>query len=409
MYDLLKRKTEGLKAGATEFAANLVRTPSVSLDEGRAADLVEREMKELGYEQVFRDESGNVVGVMTGRQAAPTLLLASHMDTVPVGRQEDWGESPFTGRIADGRLHGLGAADCKGGLAAQIYAGALLNRSMLPLAGNLVVAATAAEENGLAIGLRGLMQKTLPEMELAPTWAILGEPTGLGLYYGHEGWVELEIRVEGANPFQVDDAARAVQKELAEGPSAGRTGADDEPAPVDAPRFENVAGVRRATLRLNRPVSAGQQVSQIVTHVHHSAALAARASGPVAVEVAVRQDNQKLYTGRTSVVRHVTHAWMTDPFHPLMQRSWQALAAAGCEVRPGKWQLGRPGMGTGGAVLVQEFNVPTIGYGPGDEAEAHAARESVSVDHVIRAIYGTAAIAHGLVGVPVCGWTADEI
>jgi hypothetical protein len=32
MYDLLKRKTEGLRAGATEFAANLVRTPSVSLN-----------------------------------------------------------------------------------------------------------------------------------------------------------------------------------------------------------------------------------------------------------------------------------------------------------------------------------------------------------------------------------------
>jgi acetylornithine deacetylase/succinyl-diaminopimelate desuccinylase-like protein len=409
MYDLLKRKTEGLRAGATEFAANLVRTPSVSLSEGRAADLIEKEMKKLGYEQVFRDESGNVVGVMTGRQAEPTLLLSSHMDTVPAGSLEDWGESPYTGRITDGRLYGLGAADCKAGLAAQVYAGALLKRSMLPLAGNLVVAATTAEENGLAIGLRGLMKKTLPDMELAPTWAILGEPTGLGLYYGHEGWVELEIRVEGANPFQVDDAARAVQKELAEGPSAGREVGGDEPSLVEAPRFENVAGVRRATLRLNRPVSAGQQVGQIVTHVHHSATLAAQASGPVAVEVAVRQDSQKMYTGHTSVVRHVTHAWLTDPFHPLMQRSWQSLAAAGCEVRPGKWQLGRPGMGTAGAVLTQEFDVPTVGYGPGDEADAHGARESVSVEHIAQALYGTAAIAHGLVGIPVCGWTADEI
>ena len=39
----------------------------------------------------------------------------------------------------NGRLYGLGAADCKGGLAAQIFAGALLERSMLPLRGNLVV------------------------------------------------------------------------------------------------------------------------------------------------------------------------------------------------------------------------------------------------------------------------------
>ena len=77
--------------------------------------------------------------------------------------------------------------------------------------------------------------------------------------------------------------------------------------------------------------------------------------------------------------------------------------------RPGKWQLGRSGMGTAGGVLVKEFDVPTIGYGPGLEEQAHAADECVEMDKLAEAVYGTALIAHSLIGVPVFGWTCDEI
>ena len=62
-----------------------------------------------------------------------------------------------------------------------------------------------------------------------------------------------------------------------------------------------------------------------------------------------------------------------------------------------------------GAVLWGEFGVPTIGYGPGCEADCHAPDEHVAVDRVIEAAYGTAAIAHSLVGFPVFGWTSDDI
>jgi acetylornithine deacetylase/succinyl-diaminopimelate desuccinylase-like protein len=66
-------------------------------------------------------------------------------------------------------------------------------------------------------------------------------------------------------------------------------------------------------------------------------------------------------------------------------------------------------MGTAGGVLVNEFQVPAIGYGPGSEDTCHVPNESVSVARLSQAILGTAAIAHSLVGVPVCGWTVDEI
>jgi len=400
MFTILKNKNEGLNREVLAFAETLVRTPSVTDDESKVATLVEIKMREIGYDKVFRDEAGNVVGVMIGREADPTVLLNCHLDTVkPAGCNP--------ARIEDGKLFGTGSADCKGGLAAQVFAGALLRRSLLPLRGNLVVAATVAEENGRSAGVRTLMERTLPALGMKPTFAILGEPTGLGLYYGHDGWMEMDVTIEGANPFHVDDAAKAIFADFGAGENGNTPQLEN--VFIEKPRFETVRGCRRATIPVTRRLGYGEDAGNVMSQFKHDAVLVAQTSGSVAVEVAVRKETRRLYNGHSTTVQHVTHAWAIDPFHPLMSRARQSLSAAGCEVRPGKWQLGRLGMGTAGSVLVQDFNVPSIGYGPGVEEQAHAADEFVSTAKITEAVYGTTAMVHGLIGIPVCGWTSDEI
>ncbi len=409
MYALLRGKTQGIEDDALAFAQQLIRTPSPSYWESEVATFVEQEMNRIGFDRIVRDEFGNVVGILVGREAEPTVLLNCHMDTMPPGDEADWGEPVYSGRIEGGRLYGLGAGDCKGGLAGLLYAVAVLKRSLLPLRGNVVVAATVAEEDGGSVGVRGLIERTMPELDLKPSYAVLGEPTGLGLYHGHDGWLELEITVEGPNPFHVDDAAQAIFNELEALRQRKLQPGTPEPLTAQPPLFKNMTGTRRATIRMDRRMGQSEDVGGVLSQVQHDATLASQSSGAVAVEVAVRQESQRLYTGQTMLVRRVTNAWTTDPFHPLMERARQSLAAAGCEVQPGKWRLGRLGMGTAGAPLVSEYGIPTIGYGPGEESAVHAPNEWVETDKIIEGIYGTAAIVHGLVGIPVCGWTSDEI
>jgi len=403
MHTILRNKTEGLKRELLNFAQTLVRTPSVTGDESKVAGLVEIKMREFGYDKVFRDEAGNVVGVLLGREDSLTVLLNSHMDTVAAKAID----APNDVRIENGRLYGLGAADCKAGLAAQVFAGALLRLSLLPLKGNLVVAATVSEENGRSAGVQALMERTLPALGMKPTFAILGEPTGLGLYYGHDGWMEVDIVVEGTNPFHVDDAAKAIYNDF----DADSVKFENTPENflITKPRFETVGGYRRATIPMSKRLFFGEEAGHSVNTIKQEASAIAHNSGAVAVDVVIRKETKKLYNGQRTTVQHVTHAWSIDPFHPMMSRSCQALAAAGCEVRPGKWQLGRLGMGTAGSVLVKNYQVPTIGYGPGDETQAHASGEYVATDRVVEALYGTASMVHGLIGIPVWGWTSDEI
>jgi acetylornithine deacetylase/succinyl-diaminopimelate desuccinylase-like protein len=326
------------------------------------------------------------------------------MDTVPCREADGWTHSPYSATVADGCLYGLGAADCKGGLAAQIYAGALLKRSLLPLRGKLVVAATVAEENGCSVGMRALIERTLPELNLVPSFAVLGEPTGMRLYYGHDGWVEMDIQIEGSNPFHVDDAARAVFKDC-----SSRLSGEPGLFNLHRPQFQNSGAVRRAVVQVDHRLRASDTVGSVIARTQHEAMTAAQTTGNVAVAVTVRQEQQKLYTGQTTMVRRVVQAWSIDPFHPLMERSRQVLAAAGLDGKPGKWELGKMGMGTAGGVLTHEFQIPTIGYGPGSENMAHAANESVSIANLSQSVYGTAAIVHSLVGIPVFGWSSDDI
>ena len=399
MYQILRQKNEGMRKSVIDFTKKLIQTPSVSLDEKEVAQVIEQQMKQAGYEKVIQDEAGNVIGMMQGRQDEPTLLLASHMDTV----ESSDSDNNIQGKIKDDRIYGLGAADCKAGLAAQVFAGSLLKRSFLPLRGNLIVAATVAEQNGLSIGVKWLLEKTLPELGIKPTFAILGECTGLGLYYGHDGWVELEITVEGTNPFHVDDSTSALFDHFKnDAPEADKM-------LLHRPRFQNENGIPQGRIRIDKRLAAAEDAGDVLDSFKQTASLVTQAMGSVAVEVAVRQEQQQLYTGRTVAVRQITHAWETNPFSPLMERARQSLAAAGCKTNPGKFQLGQLGMGTAGSVLTKEFNVPTIAYGPGNEAQAHKENEYVEISKLGEAVYGTAAMAHSLIGIPVFGWTSDEI
>lgn len=411
LYDVLRARTDGVKANAIAFAQKLVQARSLSYQEADVAALVEREMRNVGLDHVARDAFGNVVGVVHGREADPVVLLNCHMDTAHPGDERAWTTSMTSGHIDGGRLYGLGAGDCKGGLAALVYAAALLKRCMLPMRGSLVVAGTVAEEDGGSVGMRHLLGYTLPKLELKPSYALLGEPTGLDLYYGHDGWAEFEIVVEGDDAAHVENAAWEIFKDFdafhrcAERPEA------PEAARTEPPVFHQDRGNRRATIALNRRMATSEEASNVVAQMKHHAARAVQVAGAeeVQVQVAVKEECQRLYTGRTTVVRRVTHAWSTDPFDALVDKARGALAGAGLAARPGKWRLGRLGMGTAGGVLVNEHGIPTLGYGPGNENLIHAPNEYVEVDKIVEAVYGTAAIVHSLAGVPVFAWTAEEI
>lgn len=401
MYEMLKRRARPMFSDLAEFASDLIRISSPSGSERAAAECVTAEMARRGYNDAFVDEWGNAVGVVLGSKYGPTLLLLTHLDTVL-----DTTAAPP--RHDGTRLRGAGAADCKAGTAAQVFAGHLLASCPLHREGNLVVAATVGERNGLSLGLRRFMAHTLPGLGFSPTHAVLGEPTGTGLYYGHEGWVDVSVRVGGATPAVAAAAQEAVGCHL-QAVAERRTGAAGREMLLFSDcRQEAGAGDAVATRTVCRRLMPGQTDQEAVGDIADTVDLVTRACGASSVSVEVKEDLHDFGAGHTCRVACTVHPWRTDPFSPLMDGAREALRSLGKPVQTGMWTLDRLHMGTAGGTLAIDYGVPAIGYGPGDESLAHRPDEYVEIDKLETAFVGTTAIAQRLIGVPTAGWATDE-
>ena len=107
-------------------------------------------------------ERGNVFAALPGTSGRTALVLASHTDVVPAGDEAQWTHPPFSGTVEDGYLHGRGAADMKGTVAAQAMALIMLRRMRVSLAHTVGFVCVADEEAGGAYGM-GWVTKARPE------------------------------------------------------------------------------------------------------------------------------------------------------------------------------------------------------------------------------------------------------
>ncbi len=155
---------------ASRLLCDLVRMPSPSGSEERAARLLESWAKDAGLD-VSRDDA-SVTIVVGDSSARPTLLLASHLDTVPPG--DGWTVDPFAGHVEDGVLYGRGAVDAKSSVAAMASAAHGVSLAGGPRRGRLVVLATYSEETRDTT-----MPLALERLGERPEAALIGEPTGL--------------------------------------------------------------------------------------------------------------------------------------------------------------------------------------------------------------------------------------
>lgn len=161
----------------------LVDVESVSGNEGPLADLVESALRALPHLEVTRD--GDTVVAMTNLGRAERVVIAGHLDTVPVA-----GNLPS--RVENGRVYGRGTADMKGGVAVALACAAGLQRPNRDLTWIFYDhEEVAAEDNSLT-----RIARTHPEW-LTGDFAILMEPTNAGIEGGCQGTLRFQVRSRG--------------------------------------------------------------------------------------------------------------------------------------------------------------------------------------------------------------------
>ena len=107
-----------------------------------------------------------------GRGGGRSLVFNGHIDVVSAEPRSEWASDPFVAVLRDGRLHGRGACDMKGGIAAMVFAVETLSSLGVSLDGDLLVATNTDEESSGAGGM------ALVEHGLRADAVVVTEPTG---------------------------------------------------------------------------------------------------------------------------------------------------------------------------------------------------------------------------------------
>jgi putative selenium metabolism hydrolase len=362
-----------------ELTQKLVQTPGLSGAESDVADIVEDAMNALGFNKVFRDALGNVVGLVGPKAETTALLFDAHMDVVPAAGE--WRMDPFGGEIIDGRLYGRGSTDTKAGLAAAICGVAAAAKSGR-LNRQVAVSATVLEESLECVALGAVVESLRPEQ------VVICEPSNLTIKLGQKGRAEILLTVagipahaafpaRGKNPILL--AAKglaALEKiQLPKDPFIG--GAILVATDIISDPYPSISLIPpRVTVRFDRRTIPGESEGIILNQILD----ALKSVDDHAFSVSVTRDTVQAYTGKAIEAPRLFTAWKVEQDLPLVKAAQAGVIAAGLEPEFGFW-----GFCTNGSETAGKRNIPTIGLGPGVEDDAHIADESISVEELRQA------------------------
>lgn len=181
------------------FLSGLIRinTTNPPGNETAAAKFVAETLKQEGFKCELLESAvgrGSVVTRLKGAGRKPNLLLLSHLDVVAANVHE-WSVDPFSGLVKDGFVWGRGALDMKGMTAVEVMVLKLLKRNGVKLKGDVILAATADEEQGGEAGA-GWLVKNYPDRVCADY--VLNEGGGMAM------------KVDGKEVFTLNAAEKGI-------------------------------------------------------------------------------------------------------------------------------------------------------------------------------------------------------
>lgn len=355
----------------------LVRAQSLAGREHAAAQVAEHWMRHLGYDRVWTDEYGSVIGQRYGSGNGPNLHFDGHLDTVPATTPEQWTYAPYGGELHDGRIWGRGTSDMKGADAAMICAGAFLPRDAF--AGTITVSTSIGEEELEGPALAAILQQHPADI------VIIGEASDLRIGIGQKGRAGIRVQTFGraAHSSQPEDGINAVYRML---DTVARIRAI--PAPQDellGPGLNELVEIVSSPYPGTSIVPDGcyvrfdRRLVRAETRESVLAPIQAALVGLDGVAIDYLQVSLPCYTGATLVSDDFHPAWETPRTSPLVKAAEVALDRVGLPVSYFTARYCSNGSASAG-----EMGIPTLILGPSSPALLHIVDEYIEVDQLVR-------------------------
>lgn len=373
-FEEVLKKAEAYKADMTKFLRDMIAIPSESCDEKKVVLRIKEEMEKVGFDKVEIDGMGNILGYVG--HGKHLIAMDAHIDTVGIGEIKNWTFDPYKGYEDDIHIGGRGASDQEGGMASMVYAAKIIKDLHLEDDYTLLITGTVQEED-----CDGLCWKyIIEEDKIRPEFVVSTEPTSCRIYRGHRGRMEIKVNVRGISchgsaPERGDNAIYKM----------GPIIMDIEKLNEEGLAYDSFLGKGTVTISqifhkspsrcavadgcwisLDRRLTVGENDKTSIAEIENLPSVK-----KAKAEVSMYEYSRPSYTGLVYPIECYFPTWVIPEqsiYCQAMKEGYQKLFNKDPIID--KWTFS-----TNGVSIMGRYNIPCIGFGPGDEKEAHAPNE----------------------------------
>lgn len=332
---------------AVTLLKELIATPSISREEGAAADVFCQHLHTYGI--AYERKGNNILCLPPNMdERKPTLLINAHIDTVKA--VASWQRNPYEPSLEGDKLYGLGSNDCGGGLVTLLQVFRYFMEHESPF--NIVYLASAEEEVSGENGFRSVLP-CLPKVDVA----VVGEPTGMQPAVAEKGLMVIDMTAHGKSGHAArNEGVNAIYEML------------DDLVWIRNYKFRKKSDFLGATKMTVTVINAGTQHNVVPDEC----------KAVIDVRTNEYYKNEYLFEFLRKHLRSDIHARSfrlqsshIDMGHPLIQRC----------VAMGKQPIGSPTLSDQALMPFPSFKM-----GPGDSARSHSADEYIRISEMEQAI-----------------------
>jgi len=383
MFEQILKTAQKNEAQVSQFLRDIIAIKSISSQEEQVVYRIKEEMEKCKFDEIIIDPMGNILGrIGKGKHV---IAMDAHIDTVDVGNLENWTIDPFKGAMKDGIIYGRGACDMKGAMASLVYGGKIIKELGLEDDYTLYIVGSVQEEDcdGLC------WQYIINEDKLRPEVVVITEPTNLGVYRGHRGRMEIEVRVKGISchgsaPERGDNAIykmapiiqdiEKLNERLKGEPFLGKGTVTISEIRSTSPSLCAVAD--SATIHLDRRLAATDTMESAVKEIQELPSVKKAKAEVVVLDYAVPS-----WRGLTYPTKKYYPTWLLPENHPALDAGVKTFENLfGKKPTISRWVFS-----TNGVAIMGMHRIPCVGFGPGDELYSHMTTEQIPIEHLVRA------------------------